>query len=104
MPEPTSPWSRRCIGVVRPRSASISAIALVLRRREREGEHVAIRGDELRRGRQRLGDEHLPLRGTSSEGELEREQLVEREAPAGLLGLGVRARAMEPDERVGAQW
>ena len=76
----------------------------VLRRREREREHVAVRGDELRRGWQRLGDEHLPLRGTSSEGELEREQLVEREAPAGLLGLGVRARAMEPDERVGAQW
>ncbi len=87
-----------------PRSAPISAIAALLLLREREGKGVAVALDQLavagegRRAR-------LLLEGAAAllEAELEREQLLERQPPAGGLGLGAVAGAVRRDEGVGAQ-
>ena len=76
---------------------------LVLRPGEREREEIAVAGDELGRRRQGLRYEHLSLGGAPPQRQLEGEQLVEREAPAGSLGLVLRAGAMEPDQRVSPQ-
>jgi hypothetical protein len=74
---------------------------LVLRQLERQRRPVA--GDELARRRQRRGDAGLPLGRSSRQGQLEDEQLVERESPPTLLRLVERARSVEGDERVAAE-
>ena len=76
---------------------------VLLGRREGERQRLPVARDELRRRRQRLGDEHLPLGGAASQRQLEREQLVEGQAPASPLRLLLRARAMEANQGVRAQ-
>ena len=75
----------------------------VLRSRERERQRAAVPGDELRRRRERLCDEHLALGRAPPQRELQREELVEREAAAGALRLVLRARAVESHDRVRAE-
>ena len=103
LPEPTSPWSSRCIGVVRARSRVDLGDRALLRVGEREREHLAVALQELARGGQRLGDELLALGRAAGERELEDEQLVEGEPPAAHLRLLGRARPVQRDERVGAE-
>ena len=87
LPEPTSPCSSRCIGVVRARSRSISAIARSCASVSVNGSTSRYRVEELAGRRQRLRDEPLALGRAARERELEDEELVEGEPPPSLLGL-----------------
>ena len=102
-PEPTSPCSSRCIGVVLREVAVDLGDRLLLGLGEREREHLAVALQQLAGRRQRLGDERLPLGRAARERELEDEELVEGEPPPPLLRLLRRARPVQRDERVGAQ-
>ena len=75
----------------------------LLRSRQRERQHVAVPGRELRGRRKRLGDERLALRGPPAKGELEREELVERQPAPGALGIVLAAGPVDADERIGPE-
>ena len=102
-PEPTSPCRRRCIGV-EPREVVVDLVdRVLLGRRECEGQHVPVPGREVGGRRERFGHELLPRPGTTPEGELEREQLVERQPAPGAFRVVLATGPVEADERVGAE-
>ena len=73
---------------------------LLLRLGEREGQHRAVARRQAACERKRLGDERFALHRASPERELEREELIEREAAARLLGVVLSPRPVDPDEGV----
>ena len=76
---------------------------LLLVRGELERERRPVALDQLSRGRECGRRRRLALGRLARERELEREQLVEREALPALLGLLERAWPVERDERVRPQ-
>ena len=76
---------------------------LLLRRRERGRQNLAVGNRQLGGRRQCRGDERLAFSSTARERELEHEELVEGEPPPSLFGLRRRAREMHGDECVAAQ-
>ncbi len=102
LPEPTSPWSSRCIGLgARQVAVDLSDRAL-LRFGQREGEDRAVPLQELAGRRQGLGDELLAFGGTTGECEMENEKLVEGETLPADLRLLQRTRTVQCHERIGA--
>ena len=76
---------------------------VLLRLGERERQRLAVPGRELAGERQRLRHERLALDRPPAERELQRQQLVERQAAPRALGVVLPARAVDAHERVGPE-
>ena len=89
----------------RPRQVGIDLRdRLLLIRRQLEWQEPAVARRQLARLAELGRDRRLAFRAGAREPDLEHEQLVEGETPPALLALLLRARLVQRDERVRAQW